>query len=179
MDDCWCEEISRSHFRKVMVISGLLCMLYGQLFSGRQNVNMSKRMCVSVFIHWVGDVRAAKQKPSPGFCLAGRFMQLSILGQKGRGHPWTFSTFKNLVYLFWYTWLTLVISAVFSWFPVYLEIIFDFKLAGKNERPPYLAFGSQVCCFLTCCDPFVEVSLLLPFLCLFFASISLDFFRVT
>lgn len=106
-------------------------------------------------------------------------MQLSILGEKGRGASLDFQYFRKpslfvLVHVIGscYKCTFLMVSCVF-------EIIFDFKLTGKNERPPYLAFGSQVCCFLTHCDPFVEVSFLLPFLCLFFASISLDFFRVT
>ncbi len=39
------------------------------------------RSSVSDCVHSlsVGDVRALKQKPSPGFCLAGGFMQLSVL----------------------------------------------------------------------------------------------------
>lgn len=40
-------------------------------------------VCVRVHSLSVGDVRAAKQKPSPGFSLAGRFMQLSVLGRGG------------------------------------------------------------------------------------------------
>ena len=42
-------------------------------------------VCVCVCVHSlsVGDVRALKQKPSPGFCLAGGFMQLSVL-KEGR-----------------------------------------------------------------------------------------------
>lgn len=42
-------------------------------------------MCVCACVHSlnVGDVRALKQKPSLGFCLAGGFMQLSVL-KKGR-----------------------------------------------------------------------------------------------
>lgn len=79
-------RISRSSFEKILLITRLLCMLYGQLFSGRQNVTVYMHVCVRVHSLSVGNVRAAKQKPSPGFCLAGRFMQLSVLG-KGWGHP--------------------------------------------------------------------------------------------
>lgn len=46
---------------------------------------MCLHACVCACVHSlsVGDVRAVKQKPSPGFCLAGGFMQLSVL-KKGR-----------------------------------------------------------------------------------------------
>lgn len=40
-------------------------------------------ICACVHLLSVGDVRALKQKPSLGFCLAGGFMQLSVL-KKGR-----------------------------------------------------------------------------------------------
>lgn len=41
--------------------------------------------CVCAHSLSVGDVGVLKQKPSLGFCLAGGFMQLSVLrGKKGR-----------------------------------------------------------------------------------------------
>lgn len=70
-----------------MLIIQLLCIRYYQLFSGWRNVYvptcMYVRVCACVHSLSVGDVRALKQKPSPGFCLAGGFMQLSVL-KKGR-----------------------------------------------------------------------------------------------
>lgn len=41
-------------------------------------------MCVRACVHSssVGDVRALKQKPSLGFCLAGGFTQLSVLRKR-------------------------------------------------------------------------------------------------
>lgn len=60
-------------------------------------------VCVHVHSLSIGNVRAAKQKPSPGFCLAGRFMQLSVLG-KGWGASLDFQYFRNLLFLcFFYT----------------------------------------------------------------------------
>lgn len=46
---------------------------------------MCLHACVCACVHslGVGDVRAVKQKPSLGFCLAGGLMQLSVL-KKGR-----------------------------------------------------------------------------------------------
>lgn len=50
-------------------------------------MNMSTCMCVCDHSLSAGNVRAAKQKPSPGFCLAGSFMQLSVLGKGVGGIP--------------------------------------------------------------------------------------------
>lgn len=69
-------------------------------------MNVSTHVYMSVFcVHSlsVGDVRAVKQKPSLGFCLAGGFMQLSIL-KKGRALL-DFLRLKKtyFVHLLWYT----------------------------------------------------------------------------
>lgn len=60
-------------------------------------MNICTCMCVCVHSLSVGNVRAMKQKPSPGFCLAGRFMQLSVLG-KGWGASLDFQCFRNLCF---------------------------------------------------------------------------------
>ena len=60
-------------------------------------------VCVCACVHSlsVGDVRPLKQKPSLGFCLAGGFIQLSVL-KKG-GHPWTFCTLEDATFHLFFT----------------------------------------------------------------------------
>lgn len=48
-------------------------------------ISVCECVCVCAHSLSVGDVGVLKQKPSLGFCLAGGFMQLSVLrGKKGR-----------------------------------------------------------------------------------------------
>lgn len=72
-----------------------------ELFSVWQNVSVRLHVCMCACVHSlsVGDVRALKQKPSLGFCLAGGFMQLSIL-KKGRASLDFLYFMKPTFYLF-------------------------------------------------------------------------------
>lgn len=52
-------------------------------------------VCARVHLLSVGDVWAVKQKPSPGFCLAGGYVQLSVLKKKGAGISGLFVLLKK------------------------------------------------------------------------------------
>lgn len=121
-----------------------------KLFLGQKNVcvclclQARMRMCVCVHSLSVGDVRALKQKPSLGFCLAGSFMQLSVL-KKG-GYLDFFYFRKPSFRLFFHAPLPLMCICSSLLFAVSFKQFSCFLLTGKNERPPYAPFGGQVCC---------------------------------
>lgn len=78
--------------------SSVVHALWPVVFWEAQCEYVDMHVCVRVHSLSIGNVRAAKQKPSPGFCLAGRFMQLSILG-KGWGASLDFQYFRNLLFM--------------------------------------------------------------------------------
>lgn len=87
--------LSNASFKKLMETDWTVVHIFMtiELSSGWQNVYVYAyvyicvwvRVCVCAHSLSVGDVGVLKQKPSLGFCLAGGFMQLSVLrGKKGR-----------------------------------------------------------------------------------------------
>ena len=111
-------------------------------------------LCVCVHSLSVEDVRALKQKPSLGFCLAGSVLQLNV-HRKGRASLLSFffcvcvyvCIFKNLLFICIKALHCILISlVVLGFICTYIQATVAFHLPGKNERPPYTPFGSQVCC---------------------------------
>lgn len=83
------EGISHSSFKIILLIKATVVHTLRPIVfweAKRECVYMHVCVCVCACVHSlsVEDVRAVMQKPSPGFCLAGGFMQLSVL-KKGEG----------------------------------------------------------------------------------------------